>query len=172
MRPWVINQLIIASMLIFLVAHTNAGDADSRLPKAEDFAMLALQSNQQKLPILIMYAAQTCEYCERLEDEILGPMYKSGQFNNRVIIRKVIIDGVERIRDFNGNVVDADNFAYKRGVEVTPTLQFVDASGKQLAPEMIGYNTPEFYAGYIENAIDKSRQVIESARSTNQYLPQ
>jgi hypothetical protein len=37
---------------------------------------------------------------------------------------------------------------------------------------MIGYNTPEFYAGYIENAIDKSRQVIESARSANQYLPQ
>ncbi|WP_455201623.1 thioredoxin family protein [Kaarinaea lacus] len=167
MKPWVINQLIIASVLIFLVAHTNAEDTDSNLPKADDFAMLALQSNQQNLPILIMYAAETCEYCERLEDEILGPMYQSGQFNNRVIIRKVMIDGIDNIRDFNGNLVDAENFAFKRGVEVTPTLQFVDASGKQLAPEMIGYNTPEFYANYIENAIDKSRQVIKSATSAN-----
>lgn len=167
MKPWVINQLIIASVLIFLVAHTNAEDTDSNLPEAEDFAMLALQSNQQNLPILIMYAAETCEYCERLEEEILGPMYLSGEFNNRVIIRKVMIDGIENIRDFNGNLVDAENFAYKRGVEVTPTLQFVDASGKQLAPEMIGYNTPEFYANYIENAIDKSRQVIKSTTSAN-----
>lgn len=166
MKPWVINQLIIASVLIFLVAHTNAEDSDSNLPEAEDFAMLALQSNQQNLPILIMYAAETCEYCERLEDEILAPMYQSGEFNNRVIIRKVMIDGIENIRDFNGNLVDVENFAYKRGVEVTPTLQFVDASGKQLAPEMIGYNTPEFYANYIENAIDKSRLVINNANST------
>ena len=167
MKPWVINQLIIASVLIFLVAHTNAEDTESNLPEAEDFAVLALQSNQQKLPILIMYAAETCEYCERLEEEILGPMYQSGEFNNRAIIRKVMIDGIENIRDFNGNMVDAENFAYKRGVEVTPTLQFVDASGKELAPEMIGYNTPEFYANYIENAIDKSRQVINSTNSTN-----
>jgi len=167
MKPWVINQLIIASVLIFLVAHTKAEDTDTRLPEAEDFAMLALQSNQQKLPILIMYAAETCEYCERLEDEILGPMYQSGEFNNRVIIRKVMIDAIDNIRDFNGNFVDAENFAYKRGVEVTPTLQFVDASGKELAPEMIGYNTPEFYAKYIENAIDKSQQVLDSANSTN-----
>ena len=167
MKPWIINQLIIASVLIFLVAHTNAEDTESNLPEAEDFAMLALQSNQQKLPILIMYAAETCEYCERLEEEILGPMYQSGEFNNRAIIRKVMIDGIDNIRDFNGNMVDAENFAYKRGVEVTPTLQFVDASGKELAPEMIGYNTPEFYANYIENAIDKSRQVITSSNSTN-----
>ena len=45
MKPWVINQLIIASVLIFLVAHTNAEDTESNLPEAEDFAVLALQSN-------------------------------------------------------------------------------------------------------------------------------
>ncbi|WP_455206884.1 thioredoxin family protein [Kaarinaea lacus] len=166
MKPWVINQLIIASVLAFLVAHSDAKDVDSRLPEANDFALLALQSNQQKLPILIMYAAETCEYCERLEEEVLGPMYRSGQFANRVIIRKVMIDGFDDIRDFNGNVLHADNFAYKRGVQVTPTLQFVDANGNQLAPEMIGYNTPEFYAGYIENAIDKSQDAIINSSDT------
>jgi thioredoxin-related protein len=165
MKSWIINQLIIASVLVFLVAHSNAKDLDPNLPQADDFALLALQANQQKLPILIMYAAETCEYCERLEEEILAPMYRSGQFNNRVIIR--MIDGINDIRDFNGNLVHADNFAYKRGVQVTPTLQFVDGSGNQLAPEMIGYNTPEFYAGYIENAIDKSQDAIKSTASSN-----
>jgi len=167
MKSWVINQLIIASVLVFLVAHSNAKDADPNLPQADDFALLALQSNQQKLPILIMYAAETCEYCERLEDEILAPMYRSGQFDNRIIIRKVMIDSINDIRDFDGNLVHADNFAYKRGVQVTPTLQFVDARGEQLAPEMIGYNTPEFYSAYIENAIDKSQNAIKNTIRSN-----
>jgi thioredoxin-related protein len=162
-QSWIINQLIIASVLAFLVAHSDAKDVDPHLPQADDFALLALQSNQQKLPILIMYAAETCEYCMRLEEEILAPMYRSGQFNNRVIIRKVMIDGMNDIRDFNGNLVHADNFAFKRGVEVTPTLQFVDSNGNQLAPEMIGYNTPEFYSAYIENAIDQSQAAINKS---------
>ncbi|HEY5604471.1 MAG TPA: thioredoxin fold domain-containing protein [Gammaproteobacteria bacterium] len=167
MKPWVINQLIIASTLVFLVAHSNAKDVDSGLPQANDFALLALQSNQQKLPILIMYSAQTCEYCERLESEVLGPMYRSGQFDNRAIIRKLMIDGSGDIRDFNGRVVNADSFAFKRGVQVTPTLQFVDSNGKQLAPEMIGYNTSEFYAAYIENAIGQSQDAIIATNPTH-----
>ncbi|MCI0507024.1 MAG: thioredoxin fold domain-containing protein [Gammaproteobacteria bacterium] len=167
MKHWMINHFIIASALVFLVAHSDAKDMDASLPQTKDFALLALQSNQQKLPILIMYAAQTCEYCERLEEEILAPMYRSGHFNNRVIVRKVMIDTIENIRDFNGNIVHADNFAFKRGVQVTPTLQFVDANGNQLAPEMIGYNTPEFYANYIEDAIDTSQDAINSTKSEN-----
>lgn len=163
MKPWLFNQIVIASVLVFLISHAGAGDnTQAQLPEATDLALLSLQSNQQKLPILIMYAAKYCEYCERLEDDVLGPMYKSGQYLDRVIIRKVMIDRIGNIRDFKGESVDAEKFADQRGVQVTPTLQFVDANGNHLAPEMVGYNTPEMYAGYVENAIDKSRKAILS----------
>ena len=131
------------------------------MPRATDLTVLGLQSNQNKIPIMIMYAAETCEYCERLEEDLLGPMHVSGKYNNRVIIRKVMIDAVEDIKDFRGKAVDAEDFAIYRGIQVTPTLRFVDADGNQLAPEMIGYNTPELYASYIENAIESSARAIK-----------
>lgn len=165
MKPWFFNQLIIASVLVLLISHSGAGDtSEVQLPEATDLALLSLQSSEQKLPILIMYAARYCEYCERLEEDVLGPMYKSGQYLDRVIIRKVMIDGIGTIRNFKGEPVDAEKFASQRGIQVTPTLQFVDAQGNHLVPEMVGYNTPEMFAGYVENAIDQSRQAILSAK--------
>ena len=161
MKPWIINQLIIISVFSFLVAHAGSGPETDDIPMANDLSLLALQSNQDKLPIMIMYAAKTCEYCERLEDDLLGPMHVSGKYNDRVIIRKVMIDAVEDIKDFRGKAIDAEDFAFTRGIQVTPTLRFVDAEGNQLAPEMVGYNTPEMYASYIENAIESSRRAIK-----------
>jgi len=163
MRPWVLNQLIIVSVFAFLVAHAGSGESSDsdNVPTTTDLHMLALQSNQEKLPILIMYAAEHCEYCERLEEELLGPMHESGLYRNRVIIRKVMIDGYQNITDFSGASVEADNYAFKQGVQVTPTLRFLDAQGNQLAPEMVGYNTPEMYAAYVENAIESSNRAIQ-----------
>lgn len=161
MKSWIINQLIIVSVFAFLVAHAGSKEGPNHVPMATDLTTLALQSNRNKIPIMIMYAAETCEYCERLEADLLGPMHVSGQYNNRVIIRKVMIDGIDDIKDFSGKSIDAEDFAFKRGVQVTPTLQFVDADGNQLAPEMIGYNTPEMYASYIENAIESSTRAIK-----------
>ena len=161
MKPWIINQLIIVSVFAFLVAHAESEESTQAIPTATDLQVLALKANQNQIPILIMYAAEHCEYCERLEEDLLGPMYISGQYNNRVIIRKVMIDSYQSIRDFAGTAVEADNFAFKQGVQVTPTLRFVDAKGKQLAPEMVGYNTPEMYAAYIENAIESSNRAIK-----------
>lgn len=160
MRPWILNQLIIVSIFAFLVAHAGPENVSNSVPTATDLQVLALKSNQEKIPILIMYAAEHCEYCERLEEDLLGPMYGSGQYADRIIIRKVMIDSFENIKDFKGASMEADNFAFKQKVQVTPTLRFVDYEGNQLAPEMVGYNTPEMYSAYIENAIESSNRVI------------
>ena len=160
MKPWIINQLILISVFSFLVAHAGPEKGPDDIPMAQDLSALALKANQEHIPIMIMYAAETCEYCERLEDDLLGPMHVSGNYNDRVIIRKIMIDAIDYMKDFHGKSVDAEEFAFIRGIQVTPTLRFVDAEGNQLAPEMVGYNTPEMYASYIEKAIESSRRAI------------
>jgi thioredoxin-related protein len=90
-------------------------------------------------------------------------MVMNSQYQKRVIIRKVMIDGYGDIKDFNGKTIDVENFAFKHGIQVTPTLQFVDAKGHQLAPEMVGYNTPEMYPAYLDNAIEESQRAITLA---------
>lgn len=166
MKSWAINLFIVISVVGFLVTRADATDSRPVVPETTDLKALASQSSQQQLPILIMYAAADCEYCQRLEEDLLGPMHFSGQYKERVIIRKVMIDGYGNIRDFDGSTKGAEKFAVNRGVQVTPTLQFVDANGKQLAPEMIGYNTPEMYSAYVENAIDESRRAIVVGHKT------
>jgi len=111
-----------------------------------------------------MYAATDCEYCTRLEQDLLGPMYKDAEYRKKVIIRKVMIDGFGNIKDFNGHTTDMGDFAFKRGIQVTPTLQFVDSRGKELAPEMVGYNTPDLYPAYVDNAIAESHRAILTKR--------
>jgi len=161
----IIQLVVIFASVVISANVTATGDSvsssyDISVPIAEDLTVLGLKSNQQKLPILIMYAAKDCEYCQRLEEDLLGPMYNSAQYKNRVIIRKVMIDGIGDIKDFNGKFTGVEDFVSKNGVQVTPTLQFVDASGKQLVPEMVGYNTPELYSAYVDNAISESQRAI------------
>jgi len=154
-----IIQLVVIFASVVFVANAGAIDTSS-VPVADDLTVVGLKANQEKLPILIMYAAEHCEYCQRLEEDLLAPMYKDEYYKNRVIIRKVMVDSFGNIKDFNGKLTEVENFAFNRGIQVTPTLQFVDSQGKQLVPEMVGYNTPELYSAYLDNAISESRRAI------------
>lgn len=131
-----------------------------KLAIAEDLPSISQTARTRKLPILLVYSAEDCEYCQRLEADVLNPMLLHGDFEQRIIIRKVMIDSHQSIQDFNGDSVNPGQFAYRQGVDVTPTLQFVDAAGKQLVPQMIGYQGADLYSAYLENAIGGSLELI------------
>ena len=72
-----------------------------------------------------------------------------------------MVDSIEEIKDFKGKSMDPEKFAYARSVQVTPTLQLVDESGEELVPKLIGYQGAEFFAAYLNNAIDGSKQILQ-----------
>jgi len=158
-RWWLV---ILFLPVVFVSGLVSANETPTLTPLvvATDLHQLSHQSRQQKLPILLVYSAESCEYCQRLEEDILEPMLRAGEFNGRVIIRKVMVDSVLDLKDFGGHNINAEEFAFQQGVQVTPTLRFVDASGNDLVTEMIGYNTPAMYGAYVINAINQSRQLM------------
>jgi thiol-disulfide isomerase/thioredoxin len=107
-----------------------------------------------------MFSAEHCTYCEKLEEDFLKPMLRSGDYDDRVLIRKVKIDGFGTIRDFDGNKVDAEAFADRYKVYVTPTVVFIDGDGAQLARKRVGLSTPDFYGGYLDQSIDTALDVL------------
>ncbi|WP_455204678.1 thioredoxin family protein [Kaarinaea lacus] len=127
------------------------------VPLAEDLSTLSDSAKKGNIPIVLMYSAEDCEYCQRLENDVIKPMILSGDLDQRMIFRKVMIDSIAEIKDFNGSEVYSDDFAFQRGVRVTPTIQFVDDRGRELAPKMIGYQNDDFYAAYFENSIAHSK---------------
>jgi thioredoxin-related protein len=152
---------------VLAVAEPEMDDgSDEAVPKhlqimlTNDLAALGELAQQKHLPILIMYSAEDCGYCKRLEAEVLGPMGLDATTASRVIVRKLMMDEYESLHDFHGDEQNAETYAILQGVQVTPTLALLDSSGKTLVPMIIGYQSADMYSSYLDQAIDVSRQIL------------
>jgi len=131
-----------------------------KVEEVKDFAKIGERSHAARLPILLMFSAEHCSYCEKLEEDFLKPMLRSGDYTDKVLIRKVRIDGFGTIHDFDGNKVSAQEFADRYNVSVTPTVVFIDGDGTQLAKKRVGLSTPDFYGGYLDQSIDTALDIL------------
>lgn len=130
------------------------------VPLAIDLNREGRQARQACIPLLLEFAAEHCEYCTLLEEEILNPTLLNRDYDQRVLMRKLVIDGSSKIRDFNATPVSTTELASRYRVFVTPTLLFVDSQGRELAERMVGVMTLEFYGGYLDQAIDASSEML------------
>lgn len=113
-----------------------------------------------KKPVMLVFAAKDCDYCDRLEEDHLAPMNLSKEYTSRVIIRKVMIDTYDDIRDFNGDKRSGDDIADKYGVTVTPTVMIFDNEGKRLSKKLIGYNGNEYFGWDLEKLISSAESEL------------
>lgn len=143
-----------------------AEDENTELPyvkikQARDFTRLARLARHQDRIIMLEISGSDCGYCELLEEDFIKPMLRSGDYGH-VIIRKLDRDGTAAVIDFSGNKVMPDAFARSYKVSLTPTLLFLDAQGREVAERIIGYNTPELFGGYLDNALEAGIRRIRS----------
>lgn len=137
-------------------------DTQHVIQEVQDLAELSNQSSEQQVPILIMFSQKGCAYCVVLEENYLKPMLRSGDYQDKVIIRKVRIDSYETLRDFDGSPVEADKLATNYRAYVTPTMVFLDYNGKELTRRLLGIGTEGFFANEIDQAIDHSLNRLRS----------
>ncbi len=122
----------------------------------DDLAKIAALSTRKSLPVLLAFTSSTCGYCEILQNSVLKPMLISGDYDHKVIIRKVVIDEVLDVVDFDGKTIPISEFTGRYKVFVTPTVLFLDHQGRELSKRMIGINTVDYYTADMDNAIDRS----------------
>jgi thioredoxin-related protein len=146
--------------LLLAVVSSTVGAAEVKVLEVEDFSAIGHVSDKQRLPILLMFAADYCAYCEQLEEDFLKPMLRSGDYKDKVLIRKLRIDGNGTIRDFEGTETSPAAIAERYNVSLTPTVVFVDGNGVELAPKRIGLTTPAFYGGYLDDAITQALDIL------------
>lgn len=161
-KLYVASRLIIALALIaitslFVMQSAIAeedDDEDGGVKLAVDLKAAGDQAKQRNIPLMIFFAAEDCEFCERLEGDYLYAMSISGEYKKRVLIRKVVIDSYDMFRDFNGKVVEASDFSDDYNIQVTPTLVFTDHRGNRLSRRIIGYNASGFFGAELDEAIN------------------
>ncbi len=149
-------------MLISLPVHA--------LETVRDFSELGKLAREKQMVILISVAQDHCPFCHKITEEILDPMLISGDYDDTVLIRQLLIDPWESVVDFEGKTRPAANFADDYKVWVTPTLLFLDPRGKELNPRMLGIQTVEMYGYYVDEAIDNALEKLRDPNSP-EYQP-
>lgn len=147
-----------AIALIVLGALAASPGVHSNVPLAEDLRVAGRQAEDDCKPLLLEFSALACDYCRLLEREILNPTLLNRDYDRRVLMRKLLIDGNDAVTDFSGKTISGQALATRYKVFVTPTLLFVDASGEELAERMVGVTTLDFYGGYLDLALEASRE--------------
>jgi thioredoxin-related protein len=149
----------------FLWLAAEVSGAGIQVPVATDLQREGAHALEQRLPVLLAFSADECSYCEMLEEDFLEPMLLGGDYRDKIIIRKLVLDNGSSVIDFNGKAVDATRLSDRYRVFVTPTILFVDANGKELAERMTGINTPELYGGYLDACIETALLSIRNPDS-------
>ena len=139
-----------------------ASEDSSAVLEESDFQALSAKMKEKSLGLVLMLHAEHCPYCALMEREILSPMVVSGDYDNRVFIRKLQIDDAREVKDFDGSVVEPSDISDRFGATVTPTLIFLDYNGKKKAETMVGINTVDYFGVYLDREIDKLVSTIKA----------
>lgn len=136
---------------------------DVKVPEVTDFSREAAVIAEQRLPMLVMFSQTGCAYCVRLEEEYLKPMLRSGDYENKkVLIRMVKIDRYLPLTDFNGEQVEPDEFSSRYDVRVTPTMALLGPDGELLTKPIIGIGDTDYFWLDIDSAIESALQRLRA----------
>lgn len=123
------------------------------VPVTTDLQADAQLAAERRVPLMVVVAADYCSFCKLLAEEFLKPMLLSGDYTDKVVIRELRIDSGGQVRDFDGELTDADTLAYRHRASLTPTLLFFDGQGREVAKRLVGVGTLDYYGGEIDQAI-------------------
>lgn len=139
-----------------------AGPAAAGLVAAGDLEADAELARERAVPVLVMFWAEGCPYCEIVMEDYLAPLAADPASAAKVIIRLVDVDGGHPLVDFAGNETDHEAFAAEQGVSFTPVIKFFGPGGRELAPELAGFTNEHFYGYYLDSRIQESGQRLRA----------
>ena len=152
-------------LLILSLVVAAAVRAEVSILPAHDLAADGRDARERGVAILLVFSADHCPYCERLEENIIRPLLISGDYDNKVVVRKVDLGRGAELRDFDGDRRSPRDLAARYRATLTPTVLLVDAEGKPLVPRIRGINTIDYYWETLDGSIDQALAKLRAARA-------
>ena len=160
MRFW-----ITASILTWALWFAGAARA-ADVPMSTDLQAESARAAALNVPLIIVFTSPTCHYCEIVKRDYLLPLMKDPETAGRVVIRQIVTGSSARLKDFRGRVTTQAAFAGAQGVALTPTVAFFDDRGREVAKPIVGLLNPDYYYGYLEDAIAQAKKQIAARPSS------
>ncbi|TVO75930.1 thioredoxin family protein [Sedimenticola selenatireducens] len=144
---------ILSLILAPLLAH-----ADSlNVSKVDDWSAEAAIATKEDKPIMVVFSSESCNYCDKLNTQVLNPMLENGTLTNRVLLREFKIDRGGKVVDFDGDSVRSRIFVSRYHVYATPTVILLDQHGVVLGDPIVGYNDVAAYQQLLNQSILRAR---------------
>jgi hypothetical protein len=134
---------------------------------ARDLQSDAAEARARRLPIVLFFRTANCPYCREVEELYLPSLLAANARHPSFILRTVEIDSGEPLTSFDGAAIDMRAFARRQRVRLVPHLRFVGPDGEALAPDLIGLGVPDFYAGYLSDAIETAGARLRAVGQTS-----
>jgi len=162
------KYLIAIVLSVMTVMTTSWAYEDENLPPVTIINSYDLQkdgqlSKQTQKPILILFSMKGCSYCEFVEEEHLKPMLRNKKYLSKVIIRRIMTDGYDDLKDFDGSKISSQDFSTRYGAYVTPTVVFLNHQGRELSKRILGVRNTEFYGGELDEGLEISVSRLRQA---------
>jgi len=148
-------------LLLFAGVQSPAAAAD-RIPAVDDLAGTGQSSAQAGVPTLVFVSREACPYCRTLRDDILLPMQRADKFENRAFLVEISLDRVEPLTGFDGKPTTGQAFGEMYQAQITPTLLFLDARGREISQRIVGISNLELYGYYLQQSIDTALEAIRT----------
>lgn len=145
------------------LAFANASPA--RVPQALDLASDGLLAQENGVPIMLVFTREECDFCELLKSAVVQPMILSGEYEDRAIIREVMIDKGPDLVDFEGRTVSPFSVANDFDALLTPTVVFVGPGGREVGKRLIGINNVDMYLWYLDKSLADGAAAISKETS-------
>ena len=146
------------TLLLLWVGNVSAENSlpHVKIKNGVDLFADARDARKKQIPILLFFSMKHCAYCIEVEEDYLKPILRNPEYNNKVIIRKVRVDGTGSLKDFSGKEYDAEEFGDNYNISMVPTIILVDTQGNKTVPPIIGIRNSHFYSHDLDKAINTS----------------
>jgi len=137
--------------------------ASNELQTVNDLRELKQQVETSNLPVLLLFSAEDCGYCDAVRDNYLLPMIKTGDYSSTILFRQIHIDEYHYLRNEKGELISAEAVALKYDIEVTPSILFINAQGNELSERIIGINSVDYFDELLSTHISQANRAMAEA---------
>ena len=133
-----------------------------KIPVAVDLQQDANASRAGRMPILLVYTAEYCHYCDEVKASVFNLISTDPTYQDRMLLREVRIDTNLDLVSFSGTVTSHRAFSKTRGIRIVPTLEFLDGAGTPISAPLVGVSIPDYYGAYVDNGIEQSLRTLRT----------
>jgi len=129
--------------------------AQGTLIETTDLAADASLAAAKGVPLVVLYSRDDCSWCAKVRREHLEPLSRNPA--TPAVIRELHMDRATPLLDFAGRRTTGADFSKQMQAQFAPTVMFHGPDGAALAEPIVGFRLADFYAAYLDRAIEESR---------------